>query len=119
MSYMRRCLERQERAIEEGSCKRAEEQREEEEDDEQVAMAVGMLHLSSQSYHHGSQVGRGPNVDRRWWSPPFAQAVEARWKLETGLRPLLTRASLVGWKCSKWSSQIKIMKNRRLMSPKP
>ncbi|CAL8119494.1 unnamed protein product [Prunus armeniaca] len=65
MSYTRRCLERQEREIEERRRKRAEEEREEEEDDDQVAMVVGMLHLSSQGHHRGSQVSRGPNMDKR------------------------------------------------------
>ncbi|CAL9005845.1 unnamed protein product [Prunus brigantina] len=64
MSYTRRCLERQESEIEERRRKQAKEEMEEEEDDDQVVMAVGMLHLSSQGCHHGSQVGRGPNMDR-------------------------------------------------------
>ncbi|KAL6279593.1 hypothetical protein ACE6H2_016474 [Prunus campanulata] len=62
---MRRCLERREREIKERRRRRAEEEREEQEDDEQVAMAVGMLDLSRPGHHHGSQVGRGPNVDKR------------------------------------------------------
>ncbi|CAL8169729.1 unnamed protein product [Prunus armeniaca] len=47
--------------------KHAEEEREGEEDDNQVVMAVGMLHQSSQA-HCGSQVYRGSNVDRRMHS---------------------------------------------------
>ncbi|CAL9001974.1 unnamed protein product, partial [Prunus brigantina] len=45
--------------------RQAEEEREEEKDDEQVVMAMGMLDLSSQGSHRGSQVSRGLNVDRR------------------------------------------------------
>ncbi|CAL9003665.1 unnamed protein product [Prunus brigantina] len=50
--------------------KRAEEEREWEEDDDQVVMAVGMLHQSSQ-HQSGSQPGRGPNINRHRHSRTF------------------------------------------------
>ncbi|CAL2248168.1 unnamed protein product [Prunus armeniaca] len=64
MSDLRRYLERQEREIKERRCRRAEEKKVQQEEDEQVAMAMGFLDLESQGRRHGSQVSRGPNVDR-------------------------------------------------------
>ncbi|CAL2239966.1 unnamed protein product [Prunus armeniaca] len=58
MLAMRRCLERQEREIKERGRRRAEEKRVQQEDDEKVVMAVGMLDLSRQGCHRGSQVAR-------------------------------------------------------------
>ncbi|KAI5317726.1 hypothetical protein L3X38_037433 [Prunus dulcis] len=48
MSYMRRCLERQDREIKERRCRRAEEKSVQHEEDEAVAIAVGLLEQSSQ-----------------------------------------------------------------------
>ncbi|CAL8175271.1 unnamed protein product [Prunus armeniaca] len=64
MSDMKRCLERQEREIKERRCKPAGEKRMQQEEDEQVAVVVGLLDLESQGHRCGSQVSRGPNVDR-------------------------------------------------------
>ncbi|CAL9005660.1 unnamed protein product, partial [Prunus brigantina] len=64
MEDMRRCLERQERETNERSHRRAERQRLQREEDQQVVIAVGLLDEENQSRRHGSQVGRGPYVDR-------------------------------------------------------
>ncbi|XP_021834464.1 uncharacterized protein LOC110774234 [Prunus avium] len=61
---MRRCLERQEREIKERRRRRVEEKRVHQEEDEAVAIAVGLLDQPSQGRRCGSQVGRGPNLDR-------------------------------------------------------
>ncbi|BBH09362.1 SNF2 domain-containing protein / helicase domain-containing protein [Prunus dulcis] len=61
---MRRCLERQERETNERSRRRAERQRLHREEDEQVVIAVALLDEENQGCRRGSQVGRGPNVDR-------------------------------------------------------
>ncbi|CAL8136977.1 unnamed protein product [Prunus armeniaca] len=61
---MSRYFERQEQEIKERRCRRAEEKRVQQEEDEQVVMAMGFLDLESQGRRHGSQVSRGPNVDR-------------------------------------------------------
>ncbi|CAL2237853.1 unnamed protein product [Prunus armeniaca] len=59
MSDIERCLERQEREIKERRHRRVEEKRVQQEEDEQVAIAMGLLDLPSQSRRRCSQVGRG------------------------------------------------------------
>ncbi|CAL9028999.1 unnamed protein product [Prunus brigantina] len=61
---MRRCLERQERETNERKRRRAEGKRVQREQDQQVAIIVALLDEENQGRRLGSQVGRGPNVDR-------------------------------------------------------
>ncbi|CAL8139201.1 unnamed protein product [Prunus armeniaca] len=68
MEDMRRCLERQEREINERSRRRVERQRLQREEDEQVVIAVVLLDEENQGRCCGSQVSRGPNVDRHRYS---------------------------------------------------
>ncbi|CAL2231697.1 unnamed protein product [Prunus armeniaca] len=61
---LRRCLERQERKTNKRSHRRAERQRWQRKEDEQVVIAMTLLDEENQGRRRGSQVGRGPNVDR-------------------------------------------------------
>ncbi|CAL8162497.1 unnamed protein product [Prunus armeniaca] len=61
---MRRCLERQMQELKKEGVDELKKKRVQQEDDEQVAMAMGMLDLSSQGRRRGSQVGHGSNFDR-------------------------------------------------------
>ncbi|CAL9005474.1 unnamed protein product [Prunus brigantina] len=64
MEDMRRWLERQERETNERSHRRDERQRLQREEDQQVVIAVALLDEENQGRRCGSQVGRGPNVDK-------------------------------------------------------
>ncbi|CAL2237519.1 unnamed protein product [Prunus armeniaca] len=81
---------------------------EEQETIEQVVMAMGILDLSRQGRHRGSQVNHGPERVQTHafsspisWDPIIARVAEARWKLKLGLGPPSTLAQPTWWKCSK------------------
>ncbi|KAI5339560.1 hypothetical protein L3X38_018832 [Prunus dulcis] len=64
MSDMSSVLESQERETRERRRRRAEGKRVQRELDQQVVIAVAFLDEENQGRRRGSQVGRGPNVDR-------------------------------------------------------
>ncbi|KAI5335826.1 hypothetical protein L3X38_025960 [Prunus dulcis] len=64
MSNMSSVLKKQERETRERRHRRAEGKRVQRELDQQVVIAVALLDEENQGRHRGSQVNRGPNVDR-------------------------------------------------------